>query len=135
MRRTFRRLLAFAAPFWSQIALATLLGFATIGSSIGLLTTSAYLIAHAALRPSIADLQIAIVGVRFFGIARGLFRYLERNLSHQLNFRLLARLRVWFYQALEYNAILRNYRKKSAKIAKKKPGKISPAWLVMTQAL
>ncbi len=101
MRRTFQRLLTFAAPFWAQIALATLLGFATIGSSVGLLTTSAYLIAHAALRPSIAELQIAIVGVRFFGIARGIFRYLERYLSHQVNFRLLARLRVWFYQALE----------------------------------
>jgi thiol reductant ABC exporter CydC subunit len=101
MKRTFQRLLAFALPFWGQIALATLLGFATIGSSVGLLTTSAYLIAHAALRPSIADLQVAIVGVRFFGIARGIFRYLERNLSHQVNFRLLARLRVWFYRALE----------------------------------
>ena len=101
MKRTFQRLISFAAPFWGQIILATVLGFATIGSSVGLMTTSAYLIAHAALRPSIADLQIAIVGVRFFGIARGIFRYLERNLSHQINFRLLARLRVWFYRALE----------------------------------
>jgi thiol reductant ABC exporter CydC subunit len=83
------------------MALAALLGFATIGSSIGLMSTSGYLIAKAALRPSIADLQLAIVGVRFFGIARGLFRYLERLVSHDLTFRLLARLRVWFYKALE----------------------------------
>jgi len=81
--------------------LAALLGFATIGSSIGLMSTSGYLIARAALRPSIADLQIAIVGVRFFGIARGGFRYLERLVSHDVTFRLLARLRVWFYRALE----------------------------------
>jgi thiol reductant ABC exporter CydC subunit len=46
-------------------------------------------------------LQVAIVGVRFFGIARGVFRYLERYISHQVTFRLLARLRVWLYQALE----------------------------------
>jgi ATP-binding cassette subfamily C protein CydC len=101
MRGTFRRLLRIAAPFARWMALAMLLGFATIGSSIGLMTTAAYIIAKAALRPSIADLQVAIVGVRFFGIARGGFRYLERYVSHQVTFRLLARLRVWFYAALE----------------------------------
>jgi thiol reductant ABC exporter CydC subunit len=83
------------------MALAALLGFATIGSRIGLMATSALIIAKAALHPSIAELQVAIVGVRFFGIARGVFRYLERYVSHQVTFRLLARLRVWFYQALE----------------------------------
>lgn len=65
------------------------------------MTASAYIISYAALGPSIAELQVAIVGVRFFGITRGLFRYLERYLSHQVTFRLLTRLRVWFYQALE----------------------------------
>jgi len=99
--RTLWRLLKLAAPFKGWMALAALLGFATIGSSIGLMATAAFIIAKAALRPSIADLQVAIVGVRFFGIARGLFRYLERYVSHQVTFRLLARLRVWFYQALE----------------------------------
>ncbi|MFN2242712.1 MAG: thiol reductant ABC exporter subunit CydC [Anaerolineae bacterium] len=99
--RIFWRLLKFAAPFAGRMALAALLGFATIGSSIGLLSTSGYLIARAALRPSIAELQVAIVGVRFFGIARGGFRYLERLVSHDVTFRLLARLRVWFYRALE----------------------------------
>jgi len=83
------------------MALAALLGALTIASSIALLAASAYIIARAALRPSIADLQVAIVGVRFFGIARGVFRYLERLVSHEANFRLLARLRVWFYTALE----------------------------------
>jgi ATP-binding cassette subfamily C protein CydC len=83
------------------MALAALLGFATVGSGIGLMATSAYIVAKAALQPSIADLQVAIVGVRFFGIARGVFRYLERLVSHDVNFRLLARLRVWFYKSLE----------------------------------
>jgi ATP-binding cassette subfamily C protein CydC len=100
-RSVFGRLLRLAAPFAQWMALAALLGFATIGSSIGLMTTSGYLIARAALRPSIADLQVAIVGVRFFGLARGVFRYLERYVSHDVTFRLLARLRVWFYTALE----------------------------------
>jgi ATP-binding cassette subfamily C protein CydC len=42
-----------------------------------------------------------VVGVRFFGIARGLFRYFERLVSHDVTFRLLSRLRVWFYEKLE----------------------------------
>ena len=96
-----RRLLRLMAPLTGWMILATLLGVATIGSSIGLMTLSAYLIARAALHPSIADLSLAIVGVRFFGIARGLFRYGERYLAHHLTFRLLARLRTWFYTALE----------------------------------
>src|SRR5512136_984845 len=96
-----RRLLRLAAPFAGWMALSALLGLATIASGIGLMATSAFIIAKAALHPSIADLQVAIVGVRFFGIARGVFRYLERYVSHQVTFRLLARLRVWFYTAIE----------------------------------
>jgi ATP-binding cassette subfamily C protein CydC len=46
-------------------------------------------------------LQVAIVGVRFFGISRGVFRYAERLVSHDVTFRLLSRLRVWFYERLE----------------------------------
>ncbi len=95
------RLLEMALPFAGLIFLSALLGFATVGSVIGLMAASAYIISAAALHPSIAVLQVAIVGVRFFGITRGLFRYLERYTSHQVTFRLLARLRGWFYQALE----------------------------------
>ncbi len=94
-------LLAFLAPHWRWVALSVLLGFLAIGSSVGLLGTSAWIIATAALQPSIAVLQVAIVGVRFFGIARGIFRYLERLVSHQVTFRLLAELRVWFYGMIE----------------------------------
>ena len=57
-RYTMWRLVRLAAPFWRRIILAALLGFATIGSSVGLMTTAAYIIAKAALRPSIADLQV-----------------------------------------------------------------------------
>jgi ATP-binding cassette subfamily C protein CydC len=83
------------------MSLSVLLGAATIGSSLGLLSASAFIIATAALQPSIAELQLAIVGVRFFGISRGVFRYLERLLSHQTTFRLLTKLRIWFYEGLE----------------------------------
>jgi ATP-binding cassette subfamily C protein CydCD len=99
--QAFRRLLSLAAPIKGWIALSALIGMATVFSGIGLMGASAYIISAAALKPSIADLQVAIVAVRFFGIARGLFRYLERTTSHQATFRLLARLRLWFYTALE----------------------------------
>jgi ATP-binding cassette subfamily C protein CydCD len=97
----FLRLLQLATPYARWMLLAVLLAFATVASGVGLMAASAYIIAKAALRPSIADLQVAIVGVRFFGIARGVFRYLERYVSHEVNFRLLAGLRVWFYRRLE----------------------------------
>lgn len=95
------RLLGFLRPYLGWVALSVLAGVATVVSNIALLGTSAYLIASATLHPSIALLQVAIVGVRFFGLARGIFRYLERLASHSVNFRLLARLRTWFYQSIE----------------------------------
>jgi ATP-binding cassette subfamily C protein CydCD len=96
-----KRLFSLLSPFWSRIFLSIFLGFATVVSGIGLMATATYIISAAALHPSIADLQVAILGVRFFGISRGVFRYLERLVSHDVTFRLLARWRVWFYQALE----------------------------------
>ena len=95
------RLLSFLSGSWSWVAVSILLSTLTIGSSIALIGTSAWLISTAALHPSIADLGVSIVGVRFFGISRGVFRYLERLVSHNVTFRLLARLRVWFYEKLE----------------------------------
>jgi len=111
--KTLFRLISFLRSFWDQVALSVLLGVATIASNIGLMGTSAYLISFAALHPSIAYLEVAIVGVRFFGIARGVFRYLERLVSHSANFSLLARLRTWFYERLEPLAPARLQRYKS----------------------
>ncbi|MHC1784066.1 MAG: thiol reductant ABC exporter subunit CydC [Anaerolineaceae bacterium] len=99
--KTLIRLLGFLKPYLGSVALSVLLGLGTIGSAVGLMGTSAYLIARAGQHPSVAYLQIAIVGVRFFGLARGLFRYLERLVSHSVNFQLLAELRVWYYKAVE----------------------------------
>jgi ATP-binding cassette subfamily C protein CydCD len=95
------RLLSFLRGSWGWVMLSVLLGALTVGSNVGLMGTSAFLISAAALHPEFGALQLAIVGVRFFGIARGVFRYTERLASHDVTFRLLARLRVWFYQALE----------------------------------
>ncbi|MFL7867458.1 MAG: thiol reductant ABC exporter subunit CydD [Anaerolineales bacterium] len=95
------RLLSFLRGSWGWVALSVLLGALTIASNVSLMGASAWLISTAALHPSIAALEVAIVGVRFFGITRGVFRYTERLVSHDVTFRLLSRLRVWFYEKLE----------------------------------
>ncbi|HNR01948.1 MAG TPA: thiol reductant ABC exporter subunit CydC [Anaerolineaceae bacterium] len=99
-----RRLFAILREFTGEVLLSLLLGVAAIAAGIGLLGTSAYLISSAALKPSIAELQVAIVGVRFFGISRGVFRYLERLVSHSVNLRVLTRLREDFYRRVEPGA-------------------------------
>lgn len=99
--KTLLRLLRLFTVFRWQMAVAVILGAATVGSGVGLMATAAYLIASAALQPSIAELQVAIVGVRFFGLSRGVLRYLERLVSHDATLRVLGRLRRWFFRTLE----------------------------------
>ena len=100
MRGETRRLVGLARAEGRGVALAVGLQVLTVGAGVGLMGTSAWLISKAALHPSIAVLQVAIVGVRFFGILRGLSRYLERLVSHDVTLRLLTHLRVRVYRAL-----------------------------------
>jgi ATP-binding cassette subfamily C protein CydC len=95
------RLLKLLAPFRWWIALSIALGFATIGSGVGLMAMSAYLISRAAVVSSVAELSLAIAAVRLFALSRAALRYVERYLTHLTTFRILTRLRVWFYSALE----------------------------------
>ena len=101
---TFAPLIKILKSFTGEILLSLALGIAAIGAGIGLMGTSAYIIASAALRPSISVLQVAIVGVRFFGLSRGVFRYLERVVSHSVNLRVVSRLREDFYRRIEPGA-------------------------------
>lgn len=95
------RLLSFLNGSWKWVALSILLSALTIGSSVALIGVSAWLISTAAIATSVADLGVSVVATRLFGISRAVFRYLERLVSHNVTFRLLARLRVWFYERLE----------------------------------
>jgi ATP-binding cassette subfamily C protein CydC len=117
--KTFLRLVGLTRPFAWWMLLAALIGFATIGSGIGLLLASAWLITTAALMPALSALQIGITGVRFFGISRGVIRYAERLMSHNTTFRILTRLRVWFYDAVEPLAPARLAAYKSADLLKR----------------
>lgn len=83
-----------------RIAGAVAAGVLTICSSMGLLAVSAYLIERASQRPPILSLEIAIVSVRFLGISRGVFRYLDRVLAHDASFRLLSGIRADTFRTL-----------------------------------
>ncbi|MGE3275533.1 MAG: thiol reductant ABC exporter subunit CydC [Vicinamibacterales bacterium] len=89
-----------ARPLARRLAAGAVLMALTIAASVALMGTSGWLIASAALQPPLAALQVAIVGVRFFGIARGVARYAERLVSHDATLRLLARLRVRVFRGL-----------------------------------
>src|SRR5512139_301289 len=97
----FARLLKLIAPFKGWVALAVLLNFLAIGSSVGLMALSAYLISKAALMVDVSALALAITSVRLFATMRAVLRYLERYFSHTATFRILTHLRVWFYRSIE----------------------------------
>ncbi|MDF1612177.1 thiol reductant ABC exporter subunit CydC [Stygiobacter electus] len=101
MFKTFFKIASLSLEYRWWMILAALMSFLTVGSGIGLMMTSSYIIASAAIQTPIYQLQVAIVGVRFFGISRGVFRYLERYISHEVTFRLLAKLRLWFFKSIE----------------------------------
>lgn len=97
-----RRLFRFVRPYSGQTALSICLSFCTVGANVGLMATSGLLIAKAALHPTtILLIWVPIVGVRFFGLSRAVFRYGERYVSHDLTFRLLKEMRIWLYQRIE----------------------------------
>jgi thiol reductant ABC exporter CydC subunit len=96
-----RRTLQLARPARGRLLLSTLLGAGAIGGAVGLMATSAWLISRAAEHPNVQALAVAVVGVRFFGVSRGLFRYGERLVGHDAAFRVLADLRVAVWSRLE----------------------------------
>lgn len=96
-----RRTLALARPAAGRLVLATLLGAGTIAAAIGLTATSAWLISRSWQRPPESVVALAIAGVQFFALARGLCRYGERLVGHDAAFRVLANLRVSVYERLE----------------------------------
>jgi ATP-binding cassette subfamily C protein CydC len=82
------------------LAGSTLLSLATIGASMGLLASSGWLITKAASHPSIAALSVSIVGVRFFGLSRAAFRYVERLYSHHISLDAITSLRLSLIQKI-----------------------------------
>jgi len=85
---------------WWRVARAVLLGALTMVCAIGLTAVSAWLIARASQMPPILTLSVAVVGVRAFGVGRGVARYAERLASHDAALRGMANLRANLYDRL-----------------------------------
>ncbi|MFD3438433.1 thiol reductant ABC exporter subunit CydD [Streptomyces sp. NPDC058685] len=83
--------------FW----LALLLGSLALGSAVGLMAVSGWLISRASEQPPVLYLMVAVTATRAFGIGRAVFRYAERLVSHDAVLRMLAELRVAVYRRLE----------------------------------
>lgn len=70
-------------------------------AAIGLLLASAWLIVRAAQHPPVLYLMVAIVSVRFFGISRSVFRYVERLITHDVALGDAVEDRVRIYRELD----------------------------------
>ncbi|MEV7032452.1 thiol reductant ABC exporter subunit CydD [Streptomyces sp. NPDC093272] len=85
----------------ARLALALLLGALALGSAVGLMATSGWLISRASQQPPVLYLMVAVTATRAFGIGRAVFRYGERLVSHDAVLRMLADTRVAVYRRLE----------------------------------
>ncbi|MFJ1858655.1 thiol reductant ABC exporter subunit CydD [Streptomyces anulatus] len=84
-----------------RLTLALLLGSLAVGSAVGLMAVSGWLISRASEEPPVMYLMMAVTATRAFGIGRAVFRYAERLVSHDAVLKLLADLRVSVYRGLE----------------------------------
>ncbi|WP_329196587.1 thiol reductant ABC exporter subunit CydD [Streptomyces sp. NBC_01435] len=84
-----------------RLALALLLGSLAVGSAVGLMAVSGWLISRASEQPPVLYLMVAVTATRAFGLGRAVFRYAERLVSHDAVLKLLAELRVAVYRGLE----------------------------------
>jgi ATP-binding cassette subfamily C protein CydC len=96
-----RRLMRLVLAHWQWLAVGAFFGVIAIGSNVALMGLSAYLISKAAIATGVAELALAITGVRVLAMSRAAFRYLERYTTHRAMFRILSTVRVWFYRAVE----------------------------------
>ncbi|MEV6117529.1 thiol reductant ABC exporter subunit CydD [Streptomyces sp. NPDC052109] len=100
-RRVLGRVRALAGPRRERLVLALLLGSLALGSAVGLMATSGWLISRASQQPPVLYLMVAVTATRAFGIGRAVFRYAERLVSHDAVLRMLADTRVAVYRRLE----------------------------------
>ncbi|WP_422114824.1 thiol reductant ABC exporter subunit CydC [Brachybacterium sp. UNK5269] len=95
--RRAERALAIPRP---RLLAAVLTACATLGSAFALAAVSAYLVTRAWTMPPVLDLTVAVVAVRALGVSRGVFRWLERMLTHDVALRGVVSLRTHLFTAL-----------------------------------
>ncbi|MDX3852985.1 thiol reductant ABC exporter subunit CydD [Streptomyces sp. AK02-01A] len=100
-RDPLARIRAAAGTLRGRFGLALVLGSCALGSAVGLMAVSGWLISRASEQPPVLYLMVAVTATRAFGIGRAVFRYAERIVSHDAVLRMLAALRVSVYRRLE----------------------------------
>ncbi len=88
-----RRVMHMARPARRRFAGATVLGALAEVCTLGLAGVAAWLIVKASEQPDLAELSMAILAVRTFGIGKGVFRYGERLATHDAGLRSLSEIR------------------------------------------
>jgi ATP-binding cassette subfamily C protein CydCD len=105
-RPLLRRLLDAVPGSRKWLALAVFLAFCASAASVALMSVSAWLLAFAALLVPVLFLEAPSVAVRFFGISRGVLRYVERLTGHNIALRLQSALRLETYSRLARTTLL-----------------------------
>ncbi|MFF5472638.1 thiol reductant ABC exporter subunit CydD [Streptomyces achromogenes] len=100
-RSVLARVRALGGGARGRLAGALVLGSLALGSAVGLMATSGWLISRASQQPPVLYLMVAVTATRAFGIGRAVFRYAERLVSHDAVLRMLADTRVAVYRRLE----------------------------------
>ncbi|MFB8350603.1 thiol reductant ABC exporter subunit CydD [Streptomyces niveus] len=95
------RMRAAVGALRGRFVLALVLGSLALGSAVGLMAVSGYLISRASEQPPVLYLMVAVTATRAFGIGRAVFRYAERLVSHDAVLRMLADLRVSVFRRLD----------------------------------
>lgn len=99
--RVLARVRGLAGALRGRLVMALMLGSLALGSAVGLMAVSGWLISRASEQPPVLYLMVAVTATRAFGIGRAVFRYAERLVSHDAVLRMLADLRVGVYRRLE----------------------------------
>ncbi|PZP16658.1 MAG: thiol reductant ABC exporter subunit CydC [Brachybacterium faecium] len=84
----------------ARLATAVLTACATLAAAFALAAVSAYLVTRAWTMPPVLDLTVAVVMVRALGVARGVFRWLDRMTTHSVALRGVVSLRTNLFTAL-----------------------------------
>ncbi|MEJ2397382.1 MAG: thiol reductant ABC exporter subunit CydC [Gammaproteobacteria bacterium] len=105
--RDLYRLIGLFKPYWPWLVLGIVLSLVTLLSSVALMAIAGWFItamAIAGINAVSLNYFTPAALIRGAAIARTLGRYGERLVTHEATFRLLARLRTWFYEHIEPHA-------------------------------
>lgn len=87
-------------PRLPRLLAAIALGVLALGSALALAGVSAWLITRASQMPPVLELSVAVVAVRTFAISRGVLRYCERLVTHDVALRAAGTARAQIYHRL-----------------------------------